>query len=258
MHILLTNDDGVTAPGLLALAQTLRQLGDLTIFAPDRNWSISGHSRTIDRPLRIHETTLADGTPAWKSDGSPSDCVALALLGFIQEPIDLVVSGINPNANIGHDITYSGTVTAALEAIISNIPGIAISLDSPNQHDGSLDYQPAAQIAALIAQQVLGHGLPKEVVLNINVPYGQFDSFRGVQITRQGLRIYRDALIRRKDPHGQPYYWIGGEEPTGIPKPGTDFWAIKEGYVSITPLHLNLTADDWIPKLKSWNLNLQP
>src|SRR4030043_2257066 len=136
MHILVTNDDGITAPGLLALAKEMRRIGEVSVLAPDHNWSASGHVKTMHRPLRVKETQLADGSPAWASDGAPSDCVALGLLGFIPKKIDLVVSGINPNANIGHDVTYSGTVTAAMEAVIWGIPGIAISLDSPENHLG--------------------------------------------------------------------------------------------------------------------------
>ena len=134
-HILVTNDDGVQAPGLLALAQEIRKLGKVTVFAPDRNWSASGHVKTMDRPLRVREVTLADGSEAFTSDGAPSDCVALPLLGLLDEKVDLVVSGINPNANVGHDVTYSGTVTAAMEAVIDGIPGIAVSLDSPEVVD---------------------------------------------------------------------------------------------------------------------------
>ena len=140
MHILVTNDDGVQAPGLLALAQELRKLGKVTVFAPDKNWSISGHVKTMERPLRVWETTLADGTSAFTSDGAPSDCVAIPLLGFIKEEIDMVVSGINPHANLGHDVTYSGTVTAAMEAVITGVRGIAFSLNSPTGHKGPLDY----------------------------------------------------------------------------------------------------------------------
>ena len=131
MHILVTNDDGVQAPGLLALTQALGRLGTVTVLAPERNWSASGHVKTLHRPLRVWETVLADGTPAFASDGAPSDCVALALLGFIREPVDWVASGINPHANIGYDVTYSGTVTAAMEAVIAGVPGLAVSLDSP-------------------------------------------------------------------------------------------------------------------------------
>ena len=135
MHILVTNDDGVTAPGLLALATEMRRLGVVTIVAPDRNWSASGHVKTLERPLRVKEIILPDGSKALASDGAPSDCVALALLGLLPEPVDLVVSGINPNENVGHDVTYSGTVTAAMEAVIGGIPGAAVSLyRSEDQH----------------------------------------------------------------------------------------------------------------------------
>ena len=130
MHILVTNDDGVNAPGLLALAQAMRELGKVTVLAPDHNWSASGHVKTLDRPLRVKAAILSDGTPALASDGAPSDCVALAVLGLLSEPVDLVVSGINGGPNLGHDLTYSGTVTAAMEAAIAGLPGIAVSLDT--------------------------------------------------------------------------------------------------------------------------------
>lgn len=242
MHILVTNDDGVQAPGLLALAQALRPLGEITVLAPDHNWSASGHVKTMERPLRVKQTRLADGSPAYASDGAPSDCVALALLGLLPHEFDLVVSGINPNANIGHDVTYSGTVTAAMEAVIAGKPGLAVSLDSPPEHSGELDYAPAAQIALRVARRVLQQPLPTGTLLNINVPYRPLEQLRGPLITRQGLRVYRDALDRRLDPRGKPYYWIGGEAPTGVAEEGTDFGALAAGFVSITPLQLDLTA----------------
>jgi 5'-nucleotidase len=251
MHILVTNDDGVIAPGLLALAQEMRRLGEVTVLAPDHNWSASGHVKTMERPLRVRETKLADGSPALTTDGAPSDCVALALLGVVREKIDLVVSGINPNANIGHDVTYSGTVTAAMEAVISDVPGIAVSLDSKPGH-GELDYGPAARIAVQVAAQVIGHGLPEGVLLNVNVPCLPEEQIKGIQITRQGLRVYHDALDARKDPRGRPYYWIGGEFPTGVEEDGTDVGALAEGCVSVTPLHLDLTAYKALDKLKAW------
>lgn len=252
MHILVTNDDGVTAPGLLALAQAMKKLGKVTVFAPDRNWSASGHVKTMDRPLRVRETTLADGTPAFTSDGAPSDCVALALLGLVEEKIDLVVSGINPNANIGHDVTYSGTVTAAMEAVIDGIPGVAVSLDSPENHKGKLDYSAAASVARRVVKRLIQEGLPQGVVLNVNVPYLKEEEFKGFMVTRQGLRVYRDELDRRFDPRGRPYYWIGGETPTGVDEPGTDFGALRAGYVSITPLQLDLTHQKMMDELKKW------
>jgi 5'-nucleotidase len=240
-HILITNDDGVAAPGLLALAQEMRTLGKVTVLAPERNWSASGHVKTMHRPLRVRDFQLADGTPAKASDGAPSDCVALALLGLVSD-IDLVVSGINPNANLGHDITYSGTVTAAMEAVIAGIPGIAVSLDSPENHLEMLDYGPAARAARKVVTKLLESGFPAKTVLNINVPYLKDEQIKGLQITRQGLRVYRDQLVRREDPRGKPYYWIGGQVPTGIPNAGTDIGALAAGYVSVTPLQLDLTA----------------
>jgi 5'-nucleotidase len=256
MHILLTNDDGIHHAGLSALAQQLRTLGDLTVVAPDHNWSASGHVKTLHRPLRVWEADLTDGTKALTTDGAPSDCVALALLGLVQPAVDLVVSGINPHANLGHDVTYSGTVTAAMEAAISGVPGIAISLDTPEDFHGPRDYNTAAILGARLARQVMDHKLPDGVLLNINVPYLPLDSVRGVAITRQGLRVYRDALVRREDPRGRPYYWIGGDSPSGVADPGTDIGALAEGYVSITPLQLDLTAMSAIQSIESWGLSL--
>ena len=256
MHILVTNDDGVHAPGLLALTQALARLGRVTVLAPERNWSASGHVKTLHRPLRVSETHLADGTPALAADGAPSDCVALGLLGLIEQPVDLVASGINPHANLGHDVTYSGTVTAAMEAVIAGVPGIAVSLDSPEDHPGPLDYGPAAQVAASLVEQISRRMPPKGVVLNLNVPNGPVEAMRGIAVTRQGLRVYRDELVRRDDPRGRPYYWIGGQSPTGVADAGTDFGALASGFVSITPLQLDLTAHDQIPILESWKLQL--
>jgi 5'/3'-nucleotidase len=252
MHILVTNDDGVQAPGLLALAQAMRTLGRVTVFAPDRNWSASGHVKTMDRPLRAREVTLADGSPALVTDGAPSDSVALALLGVVKEKIDLVMSGINPHENIGHDVTYSGTVTAAMEAVIGGVPGIAVSLNSPEEFHGVLDYSTAAQVARRVAEKVTAEGLPEGVLLNVNVPYLKESELKGFMITRQGLRVYRDALDARTDPRGKPYYWIGGEFPIGVLEEGTDYGAIKAGYVSITPLQLDLTACEAMEGIRKW------
>jgi len=252
MHILVTNDDGVRAPGLLALAQEMRKLGRVTVFAPDHNWSASGHVKTLDRPLRVHETTLADGTAAFATDGAPSDCVALALLGLI-DPTDLVISGINPHANLSHDVTYSGTVTAAMEAVIANVKGVAVSLETPEGLIGDADYSTAAIAARRVVEHLMADGLPEGVVLNVNVPYLKEDELKGYMITRQGLRVYRDALDQRVDPRGRPYYWIGGEAPTGIDEEGTDVGALLQGYVSITPLQLDLTHYKAMDVLRKWN-----
>lgn len=250
MNILITNDDGVYAPGLLALAQELRKLGEVSILAPDHNWSASGHVKTLNRPLRVKPAVLADGTRALACDGAPSDCVALALMGVIEHPIDVVVSGINPNANIGHDVTYSGTVTAAMEAAIGGVRGVAVSLDAPEFFNGTLDYSTAAVAARVVTTQMFKTDIPKNVLLNVNVPYLMLSELKGYRVSRQGLRIYRDELVKREDPRGRPYYWIGGEAPTGVPEAGTDFGDLQAGYVSITPIQLDLTAHDLLARMR--------
>lgn len=253
-HFLITNDDGVHAPGLLALVQEIRKLGEVTVVAPDRNWSASGHVKTLHRPIRVKHVSLADGTPAIATDGAPSDCVALALLGLVDRPIDLVVSGINPWPNLSTDMIYSGTVSAAAEAVINGTPGIAVSTDHPEQPDAERDYAAAAATARAIAEKALANGLSKNLLLNVNVPHLPLDQLKGWQITRQGKRVYEDQLFTNYDPQGKPYYWIGGKFPGGLPEDGTDIGALKQGFVSIMPLHLDLTdyqshtrmrADGW-------------
>lgn len=251
-HILVTNDDGVNAPGLFALVQEMRKLGHVTVLAPDRNWSGGGHVKTLDRALRVREVQLADGTCAFASDGAPSDCVALATLGFFKEPIDLVVSGINAGANLGHDVTYSGTVTAAMEAVIAGIPGVAVSLETTDNHFGEIDYGPAACAASKIVHQVIKNGLSHEILLNVNIPFLPDEKLRGIVLTRQGLRVYHSRLDERVDPRGKPYYWIGGDAPTGVPERGTDVGALAEGFVSVTPLQLDLTAYRALTDINTW------
>ena len=251
-HILVTNDDGVQAPGLLALAQEMRKLGKVSILAPDRNWSGGGHVKTLDRALRVKEFRLADGTQAFAADGAPSDCVALATLGYFKEPIDLVVSGINVGANLGHDVTYSGTVTAAMEAVIAGVPGVAVSLETVEGHIGEIDYAPAAKAAAKVVRQVIENGLPQEILLNVNVPFLPGEKIRGIALTRQGLRVYHSRLDERVDPRNRPYYWIGGDAPTGVPERGSDVGALAEGFVSVTPLQLDLTAYRALTDLNTW------
>lgn len=256
MHILVTNDDGVNHPGLLALVQAMKPLGEVTVLAPDRNWSASGHVKTLHRPLRIRQVELADGTPAFTSDGAPSDCVALAVLGFIDKKIDLVVSGINPYGNLGDDVTYSGTVTAAMEAAISGLPGIAFSLDSPTDFQGAKDFEPAGQIAQTIVKEVVKHKLPHNTLLNVNIPFLFTEDIQGIKVTRLGLRVYRNELVSRDDPYGRPYYWIGGEAPTGVPEEGTDIGALNDGYVTITPVHLDMTAYTLMDEVGGWDWKL--
>ncbi|MBS3784061.1 MAG: 5'/3'-nucleotidase SurE [Anaerolineae bacterium] len=251
-HILVTNDDGIRAPGLLALRDACAEVGDVTILAPNHNWSASGHVKTMHKPLRVSKVTLADGTSALSTTGAPSDAVALALLGLVDRPIDLVVSGVNHGANLGHDVTYSGTVTAAMEAAISKVPAIAVSLNTREQ----ADFEVAARFAASLAQQTLERGLPEGVLLNVNVPPLPADEMAGVRVTRMGLRIYRDELIQRVDPRGKPYYWIGGPAPTGVEEEGTDIWAVANGYISVTPIQLDLTAHNLLPAVREWELKL--
>jgi 5'-nucleotidase len=252
MRILVTNDDGVDAAGLLALTQALKQVADTTVFAPAHSWSASGHVKTMHKPLRVGETHLADGTPAFTTSGAPSDCVALAFLGILERPIDMVVAGINQGPNLGHDVTYSGTVTAAMEGAIAGVPAIAVSLDSRQEADFTF----AARVAARLAGQVAERGLPRQTLLNVNVPAVPEEEIAGVMVTRMGLRIYYDELIRRIDPQGRPYYWIGGGEPGGVLEEGTDLWAVAHNYVSVTPLQLDLTAHKLMERISEWGLSV--
>jgi len=250
--ILVTNDDGVLSPGLFALVKEMRVFGDVFIMAPDRNWSGGGHVKTLDRALRVREFRLEDGTQAFASDGAPSDCVSLAVLGYFKEKFDLVVSGINFGANLGHDVTYSGTVTAAMEAVIADLPGIAFSLELPEGHVGPLDFSASAYAAHIVVQNVLEHGLLPEILLNVNIPYLKKEEIKGFRVTRQGLRVYHSRLDERIDPRNRPYYWIGGDAPTGVPETGTDVGSLSEGFISVTPLQLDLTAYRALSEINTW------
>jgi 5'-nucleotidase len=194
---------------------------------------------------------LGDDLEAYSVDGSPADCVAMAVLGVTKQPVDIVVSGINRGANLGQDLTYSGTVAAAFEAAIQRRHAVAFSLDNPSLN---ADYSAAAKFACRVVREVLANGLPPMTLLNVNVPNLPYDQIKGVKVTRQGMRVYRDRLDERFDPIGRPYYWIGGDMPTGdITVEGTDIWAIHHGYVSVTPIHLDLTAHTMIDSLRDWN-----
>lgn len=250
-HILVTNDDGIDNPGLFALVKAMQEIGDVSVVAPDTNWSACGHVKTMHRPILVRETKLEDGTSALMTDGAPSDCVALALMGLVDRPVDLVVSGINPNANLGDDVTYSGTVTSAMEAVINHVPGVAFSMQSPV--DGvEPDFHAAAQYCKQVALKVLAEGLPTDVVLSVNIPYQPSVKVQGFKVVRQGKRIYHDELLRYEGPHGKQVVWIGGAAPSAHEIEETDYMALKEGFVAITPLQLNMTADHFIPQLKTW------
>ena len=248
--ILLTNDDGVQSPGLLALKQALATVGTVTVLAPDHNWSAGGHAKTMHKPLRVQEVELADGSTALASNGGPSDCVALAALGVLPRVPDLVISGINPGSNVAQDMTYSGTVAAALEGWISGISAMALSVAVEEGMPPSFDC--AARVGALITRRIFERA-QHQVLLNVNVPALPFERLKGVEITRLGRRIYRDKLVERSDPRGRKYYWIGGEPPTGVVDEGTDVGALAAGRVSVTPLQLDLTSYAMIDELRAWD-----
>lgn len=250
MRILITNDDGIDSPGLRALADALAPLHEVIVIGPDRNWSISGHNRTMDRPLRVSEVKLGEGYKAYSTDGAPADCVALAALGFTEQAPELVISGINSGNNLGDDITYSGTVAAAMEGIISGIPSIAVSMDTKPQWPVDV----AAAFIVRLVDQITKRGIEKDILLNVNVPNLPHDEIRGVLITRLGKRIYDDQLIERMDPRGRTYYWMGGDTIRNQREEGTDVAAIEDGYVSITPIHLDLTNHKLLDTLRTWDL----
>jgi 5'-nucleotidase len=253
-RIRVTNDDGIESKGLLALKQALDPIGDVYVMAPDTNQSAVGHSMTFMRPLRVRERTLDDGSTGWSVDGSPTDAVSLAFLGYFGKSFDLVASGINYGANIGDDITYSGTVGAAMEAVLSGCPAFAMSQVIEN---GS-DFELAGRVAALVARNVLEHGLGEGELLNVNVPATDDREPEGIQLTRMGKRVYQDKLLERLDPRGTPYYWFGGPPPTGVSEPGTDFHAVAPGHVAITPIKLDLTDRTLLDRLHGWRWRLEP
>ncbi|MFL5775021.1 MAG: 5'/3'-nucleotidase SurE [Chloroflexota bacterium] len=251
-RILITNDDGVESRGLLALKQALDPIGDTTVVAPDTNQSAVGHQKTLMRPLRIRERTLDDGSLAYSVDGSPTDAVSVSFLGFFGHGFDLVASGINYGANLGDDITYSGTVSAAMEAVINGCPAFAISQEYYEHPDFGL----AASAAATVARNILEHGLSRGELVNVNVPAVAPGEFGGFEVTRLGRRVYQDQLIERLDPRGIPYFWIGGPPPSGLAVEGTDFHAVVNRRIAITPIHLDLTGRRLLRRLRTWEWEL--
>ena len=244
--VVLTNDDGVHAPGLAALEKALAELGDVYVVAPEREQSACGHALTLHRPLRA----LPMGERRFSVNGTPSDCVNMAVLGFLPETPVLIVSGINHGANLGDDVTYSGTVSAAMEGTILGVPSIAVSLV-----DGG-DFEAAGRVARLIAMRVLVGGLPGNTLLNVNVPP---KPPRGIRMTRLGHRVYKEKIVEQADPRGRSHYWIGGGEARWDDVDGTDMGAVHDGYVSLTPLHLDLTNHRALVQLAEWQggLNAQ-
>ncbi len=255
-NILISNDDGVQAPGLLALKHALDKIGNVYILAPETNWSACGHSRTLDKPMRITSVQLADGSTAHACNGSPADCVALALHGALDVSFDMVVGGINHGYNLANDVSYSGTVSCAREAAIFSIPGIAVSTAHGRQtkHELGDVRTMAASIAADVVQQALQHGMERGTILNVNIPGVTREELRGIEITRMGWRSYQDELIRREDPYGNPYYWLSGWGAVDEEIAGTDVHAIANQYVSVTPIALDMTHQHFLDKLQSWTL----
>ncbi len=231
--ILVTNDDGVYSPGIQILAKRLRELDTVAIVAPDRERSAAGHSMTLHRPLLIEEIKEF----MYSVNGTPTDCVNIAVKGLLKETPRLVVSGINKGPNLGDDVTYSGTVAGAIEGILLGIPSFAISLTARED----FLFAEAAEVAVRTAGQVLEQGLPAGTLLNINVPNLPISEMEGTRITRLGKRIYHQMTVERVDPRGKKYYWIGGGEPDWEREEGTDLDAVDRKYVSITPLHLDMT-----------------
>jgi 5'-nucleotidase len=246
--ILVTNDDGYDAPGLSALIEAVRPLGYVVVVAPDREQSGAGHALTLDRPLRVWEVA----PQRYRVNGTPTDCVHLAIYSLTGGRLpSLVVSGVNRGLNMGDDVTYSGTVAGALEGTLLHVPSLAFSVATdPN---GRAGFVSAAAVARELSAEVLERGLPVGVLLNVNVPLGQP---RGVRITRQGRRTYRATAEQRLDPSGRPYYWIAGADMTPAEEPDGDHLAIRDGYVSVTPLHADLTHERSIATLASWGLEL--
>jgi len=253
MHIVITNDDGIRAPGIHALAKAARKFGKVTVIAPDRNWSVCGHSKAIGRPLRLDAYDFPEADAAWVSDGSPSDCSAFAGLGFLDEPVDLLLSGINPTPNLSQDATYSGTVMAAAEATFWGIPAAAFSIDCPRMKPELIDFSPAAWALPRVLAFLKENKLPPFTFLNVNCPSLPVSGIKGIRLTHFGTRIYKDVLIRKEDPFGRKYYWFGGDPPESDPQEDTDGTMMQKGYISITPVHQDLTAYHVLEQMKAWD-----
>ena len=244
MKILVSNDDGYLAPGLAALAAELKSLAEVTVVAPDRNRSGASNSLTLERPIRA--VTAENGFI--RVEGTPTDCVHLAITGLLHEEPDMVVSGINAGANLGDDVLYSGTVAAAMEGRFLGLPAIAVSLcgDSPKHYDT------AARVAKQMVERLLANPLANDVILNINVPDVPWAQLAGIKATRLGHRHKAEPVIKSQDPRGRPIYWVGPAGPEQDAGEGTDFFAIKNNCVSVTPIQVDLTRYNAIEIIKSW------
>ena len=244
MKILVSNDDGYLATGINALTDALQQVADVVVVAPDRNRSAASSSLTLHTPLRVSEVAKN----RYKVDGTPSDCVHLALTGFLDYEPDLVVSGINHGANLGDDVIYSGTVAAALEGRFLGLPTIAVSLVGHNLRH----FDTAARVASELVQKIERSALAPDVVLNVNVPNRPYDDLAGVHATRLGFRHKSEQILKDKDPYGRPIYWVGPAGKGQDAGSGTDFFAIEQGGVSVTPLRVDLTRHEAVQGISDW------
>ena len=243
--ILVSNDDGIHSEGLKSLATALRRVGRVYIVAPDREQSAASHALTLHRPLRFEEV----GRNTYAVDGTPTDCISLAVNGILRERPGIIVSGINKGGNLGEDVLYSGTVSAAMEGTLLGIPSVAISLVARKR----FDFTRAAEFAVRLVRVILKRGgLPENTLLNVNVPSGK--KIMGYRITRQGRRIFGDSVIEKVDPRGKKYYWIGGEPIKWEGGEDCDFHAVERGYISITPIHFDMTNHSSIEELKRWKI----
>jgi 5'-nucleotidase len=247
LNILVSNDDGVRAQGLSVLVDACLKVGQVTVAAPDREQSGASHSLTLHRPLRV--SRLPDG--ALQVDGTPTDCVLLALGTLLPERPDFVFSGINHGPNMGEDVLYSGTVAAAMEGLSLGIPGVAISLAGS---DLELLETQRGWLQRLVANIVGVSGFPKETLLNVNLPPIPGEAIRGIRVTTLGKRVYSESLVETKDPWGRTVYWIGGGQISWSGGEDSDFHAIKDGYISVTPLHVDLTNYDLLADVRAWDL----
>jgi 5'-nucleotidase len=248
--IVLTNDDGVSSPGLAALKTALDPLGDVRIVAPDQNRSGAARSITMHAPLWVEEVELPDGGIAYATDGTPVDCVRMAALGLLDRKPDLIVSGINLGVNLGDDITYSGTVAAAFEGIMLDIPAIAISSEG---YVAGYDFSVPARVAHRLVSIALERGFPAKTLLNVNCPDRPWAEIKGARLTVLGKRLYGDKVEYRETKGNRRGYHIYNDDLGYLPEPGTDFEALAEGYVSITPLHFDLMSHEALDELRGWD-----
>ncbi|SHM74998.1 5'-nucleotidase /3'-nucleotidase /exopolyphosphatase [Caldanaerovirga acetigignens] len=251
MNILITNDDGIYAEGLLMLAREISKIAKVTVVAPDRERSATAHAITLHKPLRVEKAELRNcSVESWMVNGTPSDCVKLALDALINDAPDLVLSGINRGPNLGTDVIYSGTVSAAIEAAIYGIPAVAVSVAAYE----NVSYEYPAQFVRKLCEVLKEKQFPKDTLLNVNIPPLDVEDIAGVLITRLGSRKYKNCFDRRQDPRGKTYFWLTGEVVEDLEDETSDVWAIKNNYISITPIHFDLTNYEVIDSIKKWEL----